>query len=416
MSWSIQAEHIGKRYRRGEMQALSNNFRAVLMGSLKGFWPRWLGGSSKPACRENFYALKDIGFEIGQGELVGIVGRNGAGKSTLLKIFSRITPPSEGIFRFRGRLASLLEVGAGFHDQLTGRENIFLNGSILGLSREEIFRKFDAIVAFAGVEAFLDTPVRFYSSGMYMRLAFAVAAHLESDILLVDEVLAVGDAEFQKRCTERMGEVTKGGRTILFVSHNMGAITRFCRRVIWLDAGRIVMEGPAQEIVHRYLSSNMKVARSWVRPDGMAEREVVIREVRLAGERSLPTGMFGGDEDVRVEIDYEVKCFVPACQLAVRLADSDGVPVLTTADTDAEPGGMAARKAGRYRARFVIPKRFLPPDTYSILVAAHVPYQCLFDQVENALFFEVGEAGSLVALDGRLGAVAPLLSWTTEGV
>src|ERR1700720_1398949 len=203
---------------------------------------------------EEFWALRDVSFEVQQGEALGIIGRNGAGKSTLLKILSRITEPTAGRISLRGRVASLLEVGTGFHPELTGRENIFLNGAILGMTQREIRNKFDEIVAFAEVKKFLDTPVKYYSSGMYVRLAFAVAAHLEPEILIVDEVLAVGDAEFQKKCLCHMGEVAKGGRTVLFVSHNMVAIRNLCSRGIWLDYGQVVADGTADEVVRTYLT------------------------------------------------------------------------------------------------------------------------------------------------------------------
>src|SRR6202011_3565898 len=206
--------------------------------------------------RKDFWALKDVSLEVKRGEVVGIIGRNGAGKSTLLKILSRITDPTKGRIEIRGRVASLLEVGTGFHQELTGRENIFLNGAILGMTRAEIKRKFDEIVAFAEVEEFLDTPVKRYSSGMYVRLAFAVAAHLDPEILVIDEVLAVGDAEFQKKCLGKMAEVAKGGRTVLFVSHNMGAVTRLCSRAILLSAGRLEMAGDTAAVAGRYMSSD----------------------------------------------------------------------------------------------------------------------------------------------------------------
>ena len=205
--------------------------------------------------RSDFWALKDVSFEVPPGEVLGVVGRNGAGKSTLLKVLSRITEPTTGRVELRGRVGSLLEVGTGFHPELTGRENIYLNGAILGMKRREIARKFDEIVAFAEVEQFLDTPVKRYSSGMYMRLAFAVAAHLEPEILLVDEVLAVGDAEFQKKCLGKMGDVAGEGRTVLFVSHNMGAVQTVCRRALLLDHGRVKMIGPAEEVVAEYLKA-----------------------------------------------------------------------------------------------------------------------------------------------------------------
>ena len=235
---------------------------------------------------EEFWALKNVSFEVKRGEIVGIIGRNGAGKSTLLKILSRITEPTEGRVLVRGRIASLLEVGTGFHPELTGRENIFLNGAILGMTRREIRKKFDEIVAFAEVERFLDTPVKRYSSGMYMRLAFAVAAHLEPEILLVDEVLAVGDAAFQKKCLGKMGDVAKEGRTILFVSHNMTAVQSLCDRVVWLDDGRVVQQGDAGIIVTEYLQTAAESCLEQVWPDrdtAPANENVRVYSARVVG-------------------------------------------------------------------------------------------------------------------------------------
>ncbi|MCC7518160.1 MAG: ABC transporter ATP-binding protein [Verrucomicrobiae bacterium] len=258
MSWAIRIENVGKTFRRGERGPISRNFRESLQRQA-GKWIRAVNPASWVHSRNEeermFWALREVSAEIAEGEIVAIIGPNGAGKSTLLKILSRITPPAAGVIRYRGRLASLLEVGTGFHRELTGRENIYLNGSILGMTRREITGKLDEIVEFSGVGKFLDTPVKFYSSGMYVRLAFAVAAHLETDILLVDEVLAVGDAEFQKRCTRRMSDVAKDGRTVLLVSHNMGVVQTNCARGILLREGRIVHDGPVQDVVRDYLAS-----------------------------------------------------------------------------------------------------------------------------------------------------------------
>lgn len=256
----ITVENLSKRYmihhqlNRGEgfrhvlQEKLTAPFRALLSRKEEGRGKREEGGRGT----EEFWALKNVSFEVKQGEVVGIIGRNGAGKSTLLKVLSRITEPSEGRVRLRGRVASLLEVGTGFHPELTGRENIFLNGSILGMSKEEIRRKFDEIVAFSEVEKFLDTPVKRYSSGMYVRLAFAVAAHLEPEILIVDEVLAVGDAEFQKKCLGKMQNVARGGKTVMFVSHNLDSVMRLCSAAIWMDRGRLRTVGNVTEIVNSY--------------------------------------------------------------------------------------------------------------------------------------------------------------------
>src|ERR1017187_566515 len=263
----ISVEHLSKKYRithQGQRQQYET-LRDVLAAKSKNMLARLKPGKtgdsnglSTRSTNEDFWALKDVSFEVQPGEVLGIIGRNGAGKSTLLKILSRITDPTEGRVTIRGRVASLLEVGTGFHQELTGRENVFLNGAILGMSRAEIKRKFDEIVAFAEVERFLDTPVKRYSSGMYVRLAFAVAAHLEPEILVVDEVLAVGDAEFQKKCLGRMGEVSKEGRTVLFVSHAMPVVQRLCTRVLWLANGKIEDGGATDAICEKYLSSALQ--------------------------------------------------------------------------------------------------------------------------------------------------------------
>jgi lipopolysaccharide transport system ATP-binding protein len=255
----IAVDNLGKKYRlnrqRGEGEYLT--LRDSLAEGMATLGRRLLGRPSAAARREEreFWALRDVCFEVQQGETVGIIGRNGAGKSTLLKILSRITQPSTGAVRLRGRVVSLLEVGTGFHPELTGRENIYLNGAILGMSRAEIRSKFDEIVAFAEVEKFLDTPVKRYSSGMYVRLAFAVAAHLEPEILVVDEVLAVGDAQFQKKCLRKMGEVAEGGRTVLFVSHNLAAVRQLCNRGLLLDGGRLMQSGPVAECIASYVGT-----------------------------------------------------------------------------------------------------------------------------------------------------------------
>ena len=255
---AIRVEGLSKRYRLGELQrykALRDTLTDALYAPFRRTASLFNGSRARKTPAESFiWALKDVSFEIPEGEVVGIVGRNGAGKSTLLKILSRIVEPTSGYARIRGRVCSLLEIGTGFHPELTGRENIYLNGSILGMRRKEIVRKFDAIVDFAGIQRFIDTPVKYYSSGMYVRLAFSVSAHLEPDILLVDEVLAVGDAEFQRKCLGKMGEIASAGRTVLFVSHNMAAMMNLCTAGILVDAGAVTMKGPMRDVVDRYLA------------------------------------------------------------------------------------------------------------------------------------------------------------------
>lgn len=258
----LRAEGLGKRYRLGGAESGYTALRDVMTQGARDLAAAMLGRrTAPPEAADAFWALREVEFAIGRGEVVGILGRNGAGKSTLLKVLSRITEPTEGRMTVRGRVASLLEVGTGFHPELTGRENIFLNGAILGMSRAEIRRKFDAIVAFADTERFLDLPVKRYSSGMYVRLAFAVAAHLEAEILIVDEVLAVGDAEFQNRCLGRLGQVASDGRTVLFVSHNLAAVERLCHSALLLESGRIAAHGPVEAVTRRYLADTVATAR-----------------------------------------------------------------------------------------------------------------------------------------------------------
>ena len=256
---AIVAEGLGKVYQLSHRIDRHTSLRDALTAAATAPWRRFRSLSGNDASMEDFWAVKDVSFDVHQGEVVGIVGRNGAGKSTLLKILSRIVEPTEGSATLRGRVASLLEVGTGFHPELSGRENIYMNGSILGMRKREIDAKFNEIVAFAEVEKFLDTPVKRYSSGMYVRLAFAVAAHLEPEILIVDEVLAVGDAEFQKRCLGKMRQISEqGGRTVLFVSHNMAAVSTLCTRAMLLSGGRVAADGPARSIVETYLSSSRR--------------------------------------------------------------------------------------------------------------------------------------------------------------
>lgn len=306
----IKVEDLGKSYiighdlERERYMAL----RDVIAQNAKNLWNKTRDFfQGKPVIQgdtlEEVWALKDLNFEIKQGESVGIIGRNGAGKSTLLKVLSRITEPSEGRVCLKGRVASLLEVGTGFHPELSGRENIYLNGAILGMSRVDIKRKFDAIVDFSGVEKYLDTPVKRYSSGMYVRLAFSVAAHLEPDILVVDEVLAVGDIEFQKKCLGRMDEVSKGGRTVIFVSHNMGAIQSLCQRAIWLDGGLQKAQGQTDSVIKQYVSSSND--RPLFIPKSSGDyTDIVIEKAILRNDKGEETNVFSSGKPLRVEIYF----------------------------------------------------------------------------------------------------------------
>ena len=300
---AIRVEHLSKQYVIGHQRAGQETFRDALTRAFTAPFRRLAGGPAVTT-KEKFWALKDVNFEIAKGEVVGIIGRNGAGKSTLLKILSRITEPTQGRIEIRGRVASLLEVGTGFHRELTGGENIYLNGAILGMTRAEIRRKFDDIVDFAEVEKFIDTPVKHYSSGMYVRLAFGVAAHLEPDILFVDEVLAVGDAEFQKKCLGKMAEVAEGGRTILFVSHNMSAINRLCKRCLLLILGKIVAQGDSQLVTARYIESGtgMTAIREWKNSKQRPGDEIA----QLISVCVRQSGKITDTVDIRFPIEVEI--------------------------------------------------------------------------------------------------------------
>ena len=315
----------------------------------------------------DFWALKDVSFSIQEGETVGIIGRNGAGKSTLLKILSQITPPTTGKITMRGRVASLLEVGTGFHPELSGRENIFLNGAILGMSREEIRRKFDEIVAFAEIDKFLDTPVKRYSSGMYVRLAFAVAAHLEPEILIVDEVLAVGDAQFQKKCLGKMGEVASQGRTVLFVSHNMSAIRQLCKSCIWLSNGTVKGVGPSAAIMGNYLQDTDKSggnAEICFEQDLQKEFQVLRGRLVNAGQETV--NVFHCDEEFTIELTCVVNQYIPGLYGYMSLVRTDGVTVIESDSFDILPNQLDDLKEGQHLLGIVIPARTIGAGNYLI--------------------------------------------------
>jgi len=331
---AISVEHLGKKYRidhQAQRRGYATLREAISDKLTFGLKNNRASSSLTQAASEDFWALRDISFEVQQGEVLGIIGRNGAGKSTLLKILSRITQPTEGRVRISGRVASLLEVGTGFHPELTGRENIYLNGAILGMRKAEIKRKFDEIVAFSGVEKFLDTPVKRYSSGMYVRLAFAVAAHLEPEILIVDEVLAVGDAEFQKKCLGKMQDVsTKEGRTVLFVSHNIVAVSRLCGLACWLDSGHLRQTGRSEDVISSYLRSGSVASSDWTRPEPEPQGVAYIKRIAV-------TNMTGHLSDpITVKQSFAVSILVNnalgllSCQIAARISTAEGYPVFTT--------------------------------------------------------------------------------------
>ncbi len=357
----ITVENLSKRYVIGHQGNKGDGLRHRVEAALRNPF-QWLQKRKreKAAAREEFWALKDVSFEIKQGEVVGFIGRNGAGKSTLLKVLSRITEPTSGRISITGRVASLLEVGTGFHPELTGRENVFLNGAILGMSKAEIKRKFDEIVAFAEIEKFLDTPVKRYSSGMYVRLAFAVAAHLEPEILIVDEVLAVGDAEFQKKCMGKMQDVSKGGRTILFVSHSISAITKLCRKCAILKSGKLIKFGPTDEVIPHYLSSGQQTdgIRTWtLEAQNDHDPRVRLRAMRILS----PEGDITGHVDIRrpftIEIEYEIVKAIPPFRVALRFLTSDGTVAFTTSESADPSYENKPCDPGSYKTNCFMPRQ-----------------------------------------------------------
>jgi lipopolysaccharide transport system ATP-binding protein len=420
---AIRVERLGKRYRIGAARERSDTLYDLLARALRAPVDL-LGGRRAPRPRsEEFWALRAVDFEVRPGEVLGVVGRNGAGKSTLLKLLARITPPSEGRVEIVGRVASLLEVGTGFHPELTGRENVFLNGAILGMGRQEIARKFDEIVAFAEVERFLDTPVKRYSSGMYVRLAFAVAAHLEPDVLLVDEVLAVGDAEFQRKCLAKMSDVGRLGRTILFVSHNLTAVRRLCERTLLVDRGRIVVLGPTARAIDTYLASGAGEEASWPQERAPASARARLDSIRVRGGEGSAGGV-STDHPVSVEVDFALlEPGLDTLAVVVHLHDARGVDVLSSVSAgraSLEPLDWFARPhaAGRYRAACTIPGGLLNDLTYA--VSAHLvtyePFR-IEASAERAVSFEVRDSGAMreSAIDVEWhGAVRPRLAWRVE--
>ena len=344
-------------------------------------------GRNGRATSETFWALKNISFEVKRGEVVGVIGRNGAGKSTLLKILNRITEPTSGGADIYGRVGALLEVGTGFHPELTGRENIFLNGAILGMSRAEIRKKFAEIVAFAEIEQFLDTPVKRYSSGMYVRLAFAVAAHLEPEILLVDEVLAVGDVEFQKKCLGKMNDVvSKEGRTIMFVSHNIDAICHLCSRCILLRDGEIELSGNTAEVVAAYLGAGQQ--QPPVVNFRAVSSEASFQVAGLYGPEGRPSTSFSSDAPVLMKCSFLVQRSIPGLQVSFSVFNFKGEEIFYSTNSMAEPA-IPVESAGTHHVSAMIPSRLLLPGRYLINLALHIPNVHLYDRRDQALGFQI---------------------------
>ncbi len=416
---AIRVEGLGKRYRIGTQSMNYRTLRDSLVDAFRLASRRSPG--SENGSLNSIWALKDVSFDVRQGQVLGVIGRNGAGKSTLLKILSRVTDPTEGLGEIHGRVGSLLEVGTGFHPELTGRENIFLNGAILGMHRTEIERKFDEIVDFSEVGPFVDTPVKRYSSGMYLRLAFAVAAHLEPEILVVDEVLAVGDAEFQRKCLGKMSDVAQQGRTVLFVSHNMSAVMRLTSEALVIDKGRLVMRAPTPEAVDYYLSQgySQEGQRIW-EPDEVPPESAPFLPVALRLKNACGTVIdtVKSIEPCMVEVEYELQAPVTGLRIGIYLMSTRGEYIFTSFDTDETERfeHMVSRPAGRYISRCTIPADFLNEGRLIIGLNASSYRVRRYFQDEKALTFTVDAVGApgMQWPEPRMGAVRPRLDWEIE--
>jgi lipopolysaccharide transport system ATP-binding protein len=418
MAEAIRVSALGKRYRIRHQHA--GHGYVALRDVIAARARRLFASGPAPDADEDFWALQDVSFSVASGEVLGIVGRNGAGKSTLLKILSRITEPTRGRVELWGRVASLLEVGTGFHPELTGRENIFLNGAILGMSRAEMTRKFDEIVAFAEVERFLDTPVKRYSSGMYVRLAFAVAAHLESEILVIDEVLAVGDAAFQRKCLGKMSDVCGDGRTILFVSHQLQAVRQLCHRAVWLDKGRVVAIGPSDEIVNQYVTMerrsdtleavNAEVAALPADPD-FRLRHIDVRQ----GSRSTIEVDAGAPVDVRIEYDVFREAY--GLHVYFQVNDMDGTVLFETLHNGDGAEHLPLVTPGRYVSTATIPADFFAGRMYELRIGAAIHSVRPLQRKLLALTLHAhptGRVNRAYAGYETPGKIAPMIPWQTE--
>ncbi|MBS4059943.1 MAG: ABC transporter ATP-binding protein [Bacteroidetes bacterium] len=420
MATVIRVENLSKSYRLGQISG------GMLSEDINRWWAR-LRGLPDPYLKigqedyvnrhgEHILALKDVSFTVNPGEVLGIIGRNGAGKSTLLKILSRVTAPTSGTIKVKGRIASLLEVGTGFHPELTGRENIFLNGAILGMDRKEVLRKFDEIVAFSEVEKFIDTPVKRYSSGMYVRLAFAVAAHLESEILIVDEVLAVGDAGFQKKCFEKMDNVSKEeGRTILFVSHNIGAIRGLCKMGVWLDAGKTVSAGPILTVADQYLGSTLKENTLAVDLTSLKRTSDIGKQLRLARIEFNNSQPIYHGEPLSICFEYKTYKQVYGVSFGIGFNTMDGVRLLSIdSDVYDERYDLSGHMSGS--AIMNLDEFFLQPGRYLVDVGARSGRNAALDYLPKCMQIEIlpgpKTPGQIIRADGGVRLPA---RWTMHG-
>ena len=410
-NYAIRVENLGKEYTIGQFQGRYKSLRDTLTSTFTAPIKKII---HRPGAigyqKSTIWALKDVSFEIKPGEVVGIIGRNGAGKSTLLKILARITEPTTGEIHMRGRVGSLLEVGTGFHPELTGRENIFLNGAILGMRRQEIQRKFDEIVDFAEIEKFIDTPTKHYSSGMYMRLAFAVAAHLEPEILLVDEVLAVGDADFQKKCLGKMGEVAREGRTVLFVSHNMASIVSLCSIGFLFNKGLLTMVSPIDQVVSAYLQDQSPRAE-FIPFSSETSKKLIISKIGLMKE-GLSSSSFYNSDILILRIEFSLFETITGAQIAFEIYNEMDLCIFSSTNQDSDPIKRALNP-GFYIYECPIPLDFFRTGRYKIIVSSSIPSVEILDIVDTPLIFDVIDTVSPINKlgQGRRGLILPVLSW-----
>jgi len=413
----IKAENISKLYRLGQIGT------GTLSHDLKRWWATTRGKEdpylkigvendrTQKGISDYAWALKDISFQVERGDTLGIIGKNGAGKSTLLKILSRVTTPTQGSIKIRGRMASLLEVGTGFHPELTGRENIYMNGAILGMAKKEIKNKFDEIVAFAGVELYIDTPVKRYSSGMYVRLAFAVAAHLEPEILIVDEVLAVGDAEFQKKCLGKMGDVASHGRTIIFVSHNMQAVQSLCKSAIYLKEGRLADAGRTDKVINNYLSKEVRscLVKKWDEEEAPDGHVIKLLVAEIIPELANDTDPITVNTNIKLKFEF-ISCTDSLINLSLLLYTSSGGCIFNVGTKS-----MMLKKGQRYISELEIPANLLNDDIYTVNLLFVKDTSVILFKMDDLLTFEVFDEQRTGNWYGKwLGAVRPQLNFTIK--
>ncbi|MDJ0782538.1 MAG: ABC transporter ATP-binding protein [Desulfosarcinaceae bacterium] len=432
MTKAIRVDGLSKCYRIGLKEAIHDSLGGVMIDFLKSPWRNYrkyrslyrfddLDDNEDLESRGIIWALKDISFNVDQGEVVGIIGRNGAGKSTLLKVLSKITHPTAGRAVIKGRISSLLEVGTGFHPELTGRENVFLNGTILGMSKREVASKFDEIVDFSGIEKFIDTPVKRYSSGMKVRLAFSVAAHLEPDLMVVDEVLAVGDARFQKKCLSKMEDVGSKGRTVLFVSHNMPALTRLCPRAILIEHGRVIEDGPSGAVVGKYLTSESGIMGRYQWDPNQAPGGEFARllSVCIRDQENRVSDSVDIRQPITVEMEYEVLKGGHVLLPHFHFQNEEGVRAFTSIDQDPEWQGRA-RPAGRFTSSVQIPGNFLSEGMMYVTPALMKmnPKALQFAERDTIAFQVIdsleGDSARGIWANNLGGVVRPLLNWQTK--